>query len=209
MIELQYYLSNLPDCLIYGLLAMGIYISLRILDIPDLTTEGSFGFGAVVSVLVALNGHPVLAMFAGTAAGLAAGFITGVLQTKLKVHPVLAGIITMSGLYSINLVFYSFTEKGATTNLSYNKVTIFEKVKELIGIRGQFETSMVKAVVSLVIIVIVVSIVIWFFKTHLGLCIRATGDNPDMVRASSINVDRTKTIGLMLSNALIGLSGAT
>ena len=208
MIELQYYLSNLPDCLIYGLLAMGIYISLRILDIPDLTTEGSFGFGAVVSVLVALNGHPVLAMFAGTAAGLAAGFITGVLQTKLKVHPVLAGIITMSGLYSINLVFYSFTEKGATTNLSYNKVTIFEKVKELIGIRGQFETSMVKAVVSLVIIVIVVSIVIWFFKTHLGLCIRATGDNPDMVRASSINVDRTKTIGLMLSNDLIGLSGA-
>ena len=208
MIELQYYLSNLPDCLIYGLLAMGIYISLRILDIPDLTTEGSFGFGAVVSVLVALNGHPVLAMFAGTAAGLAAGFITGVLQTKLKVHPVLAGIITMSGLYSINLVFYSFTEKGATTNLSYNNVTIFEKVKELIGIRGQFETSMVKAVVSLVIIVIVVSIVIWFFKTHLGLCIRATGDNPDMVRASSINVDRTKTIGLMLSNALIGLSGA-
>lgn len=208
MIELQYYLSNLPDCLIYGLLAMGIYISLRILDIPDLTTEGSFGFGAVVSVLVALNGHPVLAMFAGTAAGLAAGFITGVLQTKLKVHPVLAGIITMSGLYSINLVFYSFTEKGATTNLSYNKVTIFEKVKELIGIRGQFETSMVKAVVSLVIIVSVVSIVIWFFKTHLGLCIRATGDNPDMVRASSINVDRTKTIGLMLSNALIGLSGA-
>lgn len=208
MIELQYYLSNLPDCLIYGLLAMGIYISLRILDIPDLTTEGSFGFGAVVSVLVALNGHPVLAMFAGTAAGLAAGFITGVLQTKLKVHPVLAGIITMSGLYSINLVFYSFTEKGATTNLSYNKVTIFEKVKELIGIRGQFETSMVKAVVSLVIIVIVVSIIIWFFKTHLGLCIRATGDNPDMVRASSINVDRTKTIGLMLSNALIGLSGA-
>lgn len=208
MIELQYYLSNLPDCLIYGLLAMGIYISLRILDIPDLTTEGSFGFGAVVSVLVAINGHPVLAMFAGTAAGLAAGFITGVLQTKLKVHPVLAGIITMSGLYSINLVFYSFTEKGATTNLSYNKVTIFEKVKELIGIRGQFETSMVKAVVSLGIIVIVVSIVIWFFKTHLGLCIRATGDNPDMVRASSINVDRTKTIGLMLSNALIGLSGA-
>lgn len=208
MIELQYYLSNLPDCLIYGLLAMGIYISLRILDIPDLTTEGSFGFGAVVSVLVAINGHPVLAMFAGTAAGLAAGFITGVLQTKLKVHPVLAGIITMSGLYSINLVFYSFTEEGATTNLSYNKVTIFEKVKELIGIRGQFETSMVKAVVSLVIIVIVVSIVIWFFKTHLGLCIRATGDNPDMVRASSINVDRTKTIGLMLSNALIGLSGA-
>ena len=104
MIELQYYLTNLPDCFIYGLLAMGIYISLRILDIPDLTTEGSFGFGAVISVLVSLNGHPALALLAGIVAGALAGFITGCLQTKLSVHPVLAGIITMSALYSINLV---------------------------------------------------------------------------------------------------------
>ena len=107
MIELQYYLTNLPDCFIYGLLAMGIYISLRILDIPDLTTEGSFGFGAVISVLVSLNGHPALALLAGIVAGALAGFITGCLQTKLSVHPVLAGIITMSALYSINLVCYS------------------------------------------------------------------------------------------------------
>lgn len=77
MIELQYYLSNLPDALIYGLLAMGIYISLRILDIPDLTTEGSFGFGAVISVLTALNGHPIFALFAGMLAGACAGIITG------------------------------------------------------------------------------------------------------------------------------------
>ena len=202
MIELQYYLSNVPDCLIYGLLAMGIYISLRILDIPDLTTEGSFGFGAVISVLVALAGHPILALFAGMIAGGFAGVITGFLQTKLKVHPVLAGIITMSGLYSINLVCYSLTEKGATTNLSYNKITVFEKIKQLLLIRGQFETSMVKTVVSLIIVIIVLLIVIWFFKTHIGLCIRATGDNPDMVRASSINVDRTKIIGLMLANGL-------
>ena len=208
MIELQYYLSNVPDCLIYGLLAMGIYISLRILDIPDLTTEGSFGFGAVISVLVALAGHPILALFAGMIAGGFAGVITGFLQTKLKVHPVLAGIITMSGLYSINLVCYSLTEKGATTNLSYNKITVFEKIKQFLLIRGQFETSMVKTVVSLIIVIIVLLIVIWFFKTHIGLCIRATGDNPDMVRASSINVDRTKIIGLMLANGLIGLSGA-
>lgn len=171
MIELQYYLSNVPDCLIYGLLAMGIYISLRILDIPDLTTEGSFGFGAVISVLVALAGHPILALFAGMIAGGFAGVITGFLQTKLKVHPVLAGIITMSGLYSINLVCYSLTEKGATTNLSYNKITVFEKIKQLLLIRGQFETSMVKTVVSLIIVIIVLLIVIWFFKTHIGLCI--------------------------------------
>ena len=143
MVELQYYLSNLPDGLIYGLLAMGIYISLRILDIPDLTTEGSFGFGVVVSVLTALKGHPILALFLGLAAGAVAGIITGLLQTKLGVHPVLAGIITMSGLYSINLVCYSLTDKGATTNLSYDKSTVFEKVKEFLGIRGQFETSVV------------------------------------------------------------------
>ena len=207
MIELQYYLSNLPDCFIYGLLAMGIYISLRILDIPDLTTEGSFGFGAVVSVLVSLQGHPMAALLSGILAGAFAGLVTGFLQTKLQVHPVLAGIITMSGLYSINLVCYSL-EKGATTNLSYNKLTIFEKVKELTGIRGQFETNMVKAVVSLIIVIVVLAVIIWFFKTHIGLCIRATGDNPDMVRASSINVDMTKMMGLMLANALIGLSGA-
>ena len=208
MVELQYYLTNVPEALIYGLLAMGIYISLRVLDIPDLTTEGSFGFGAVISVLISLNGHPVLAIFAGMVAGAVAGFITGALQTKLNVHPVLAGIITMSGLYSINLVCYSLTEKGQTTNLSYGKVTIFEKVKQLFGIRGMFDTTMVKAAVSLIIAVLVIVIVIWFFKTHLGLCIRATGDNPDMVRASSINVDRTKIIGLMIANGLIGLSGA-
>lgn len=208
MVELQYYLSNLPDGLIYGLLAIGIYISLRILDIPDLTTEGSFGFGAVASVLVALQGHPVLALFAGMAAGACAGIVTGFLQAKLKVHPVLAGIITMSGLYSINLVCYSLTDKGATTNLSYDKNTVFEKVKELLGIRGQFETSVVKAVVSLCVVILVLLIIIWFFKTHIGLCVRATGDNPDMVSASSINVDRTKIIGLLIANALIGLAGA-
>ncbi len=208
MIELQYYLSNLPDGLIYGLLAMGIYISLRILDTPDLTTEGSFGFGAVVSVLVSLQGHPVLALAAGILAGAAAGFLTGCLQTKLQVHPVLAGIITMSGLYSVNLVCYSLTDKGATTNLSYNKETLFDRIKQALGISGQFNTSMLKAAVSLVIVLLVLTLIIWFFKTHIGLCIRATGDNPDMVRASSINVDRTKTIGLMIANALIGLAGA-
>lgn len=208
MIELQYYLSNLPDGLIYGLVAMGIYISLRVLDIPDLTTEGSFGFGMVISVLVALSGHPILALFAGMLAGACAGSVTGFLQTKLKVHPVLAGIITMSGLYSINLVCYSLTEKGATTNLSYNKITIFEVVKEMFGLRGQFVTSVVKTIVSFGIAMLFILLMIWLFKTSIGLCIRATGNNPDMVKASSINVDRTKIIGLMVANALIGFAGA-
>lgn len=208
MIELQYYLSSLPDGLIYGFLAIGIYISLRILDTPDLTTEGSFGFGAVISALISLSGHPFFALAAGILAGALAGFLTGCMQTKLEVHPVLAGIITMSGLYSVNLVCYSLTEKGATTNLSYGKRTIFEMLKEFTGISGQFQTNMLKALVSLLFVFLVSGVIIWFFKTQIGLCIRATGDNPDMVRASSINVDRTKIIGLMLSNSLVGLSGA-
>ncbi len=208
MIELQYYITNIPDCLIYGLLAMGIYISLRILNIPDLTTEGSFGFGVVVSALTAISGHPFLALLAGIAAGAAAGLITGLLQTKLGVHEVLAGVITMSGLYSTNLVLFSMTEKGATTNLSYDKSTVFEMVKGILGIRGQFNTSIVKSIISLIIVAIVLILVIWFFKTQVGLHIRATGDNPDMVEASSINVDRMKILALMLANALIGLSGA-
>ena len=203
-----YYLSNLPDGLIYGLLAMGIYISLRILDIPDLTTEGSFGFGAVISVLISLQGHPLLGLFAGLAAGILAGAITGFLQTRLSVHPVLAGIITMSGLYSINLVCYSLTEKGATTNLSYNQTTIFDAIKAIFGIKGQFPTTLVKASVSLLIAILLIVMVALFFKTNLGLRIRATGDNPDMVRSSSINVDMTKIIALMLSNGLIGFAGA-
>jgi putative tryptophan/tyrosine transport system permease protein len=204
-----YYLSNLPDGLIYGLLAMGIYISLKILDIPDLTTEGSFGFGAVISILITLQTNPILGLLGGVVAGLIAGAITGLLQTKLDVHPVLAGIITMSGLYSINLVCYSLTDKGATTNLSYSQTTtVFESVKDMLGISGQFNTTLVKAVVSIIIVVILLLLMSLFFKTHLGLCIRATGDNPDMVRSSSINVDATKVIGLMIANALIGLAGA-
>ncbi|MCD8020783.1 MAG: ABC transporter permease [Clostridiales bacterium] len=208
MIELQYYLTNLPDCLIYGLLAMGIYISLRIMNIPDLTTEGSFGFGVVVSALTALAGHPLLALLAGFAAGAVAGLVTGLLQTKLEVHEVLAGIITMSGLCSINLVLYSLTEKGATTNLSYDKKTVFELVKSIWGISGQFNTSIVKTIVSFIIVVLALAIAIWFFKTQTGLRIRATGDNPAMVEASSIDVDKMKILALMLANALIGLSGA-
>ena len=201
MVELQYYLSNVPEALIYGLLAMGIYISLRILDIPDLTTEGSFGFGAVISVLVSLNGHPILAVFAGMAAGMIAGLITGALQTKLNVHPVLAGIITMSGLYSINLMV------RGSSNLNFNDNSAFTKFYKAVGISGA-DKKIAGLVIGAVICILVLILLIVFFRTHLGLCIRATGDNPDMVRASSINVDFSLIFGLALANGLIALSGA-
>ena len=155
------YLTALQEGLLYGLLALGVYISLRVLDIPDLTTEGSFGFGSALAAVLAAGGHTYLSLPIAFLGGMAAGLITGLLQTKLQVHPVLAGIITMSGLYSVNLIVL---------------------------------------VVTLLLIV--------FFKTHVGLCIRATGDNQDMVRASSINVDATLILGLCISNGLIGLAGA-
>ena len=101
---MQVYITAIEEGFLYGLLALGIYISLRILDIPDLTTEGSFGFGSAVAAIVASKGLSVTSFIAAFAAGVLAGIVTGLLQTKLKVHPVLAGIITMSGLYSINLM---------------------------------------------------------------------------------------------------------
>lgn len=195
------YLSALQEGLLYGLLALGVYISLRILDIPDLTTEGSFGFGSALAALVATGGHPYLSVFAAFFGGILAGLITGLLQTKLRVHPVLAGIITMSGLYSVNLI----VRDGP--NLSIGANSLFKNLYTAIHIVGD-SRKIAGAVISGIICIALTALLILFFKTHIGLCIRATGDNRDMVRASSINVDRTLIIGLCLSNGLIAVSGA-
>lgn len=195
------YLSALQEGLLYGLLALGVYISLRILDIPDLTTEGSFGFGSALAALIAAGGHPYLSVFAAFFGGILAGLITGLLQTKLRVHPVLAGIITMSGLYSVNLI----VRDGP--NLSIGANSLFKNLYTAIHIVGD-SRKIAGAVISGIICIALTALLILFFKTHIGLCIRATGDNRDMVRASSINVDRTLIIGLCLSNGLIAVSGA-
>lgn len=197
------YVTALQEGFLYGLLALGVFISLRILNIPDLTTEGSFGIGNAVAALMASQGHGTLSIVLALLFGAAAGLCTGLLQTKLKVHPVLAGIITMSGLYSVNLII-----RGGP-NLSVGAGSLFKKLYALMGNEAtRDEKKIVGALVAFAVAAVVVVLVILFFKTHLGMCIRATGDNPDMVRASSINVDRTKVIGLCLSNALVALSGA-
>lgn len=195
------YLTALQEGLLYGLLALGVYISLRILDIPDLTTEGSFGFGSALAALVASKGHSVLSILAAFAGGVLAGLITGLFQTKLHVHPVLAGIITMSGLYSVNLIV-----RGGP-NLSIGASNIFKNLYTALGITGD-SRKVAGAVISGILCLVIAVLIILFFKTHIGLCIRATGDNQDMVRASSINVDSTMIIGLCLSNGLIAVSGA-
>ena len=195
------YLTALQEGLLYGLLALGVYISLRVLDIPDLTTEGSFGFGSALAAVLAAGGHTYLSLPIAFLGGMAAGLITGLLQTKLQVHPVLAGIITMSGLYSVNLIV-----RGGP-NLSIGAANLFKQFYKALHLTGD-QRKVAGALLALVICLVVTLLLIVFFKTHVGLCIRATGDNQDMVRASSINVDATLILGLCISNGLIGLAGA-
>lgn len=198
---MQVYITAIEEGFLYGLLALGIYISLRILNIPDLTSEGSFGFGSAVAAIVTAQGFSFLSFAAAFLAGVLAGIVTGLLQTKMKVHPVLAGIITMSGLYSINLIV------RGSSNLNFNDNSVFTKFFDLIGVSGM-DKKIVGLVIGAVVCIAVTVIVIVFFRTHLGLCIRATGDNPDMVKASSVNVDFSLIFGLALANGLIALSGA-
>ena len=190
-------IGSLQLGLLYGILALGIYISFRILSIPDLTTEGSFAFGLSVSAAVTAAGHPLLAVFAALLAGALAGCLTGLLQTRFKIHPILSGIITMSGLYSINLAVL-----GGSPNLSLVRAaTLFKLIPFLSKNDAMTALPIVAALVFL-------TLVILFFHTHIGMCIRAVGDNEDMVRASSINVNACKVLSFSVSNALIALSGA-
>lgn len=183
--------------LLYTLLTLGLFISYRILDIPDLTVDGSFTLGAAVSVITAMKGSPELGILVAAVAGTLAGMVTAILQTKLKIQPILAGILTMTGLYSINIMIMS------KPNISLlGEETIFTKLDAMLG--GQ-NSGMIIGIMGVTIICILLGV---FLHTNVGLAIRATGDNEDMVRSSSINVDSMKIIGLALANALVALSGA-
>lgn len=184
--------------LIYSLLALGIFISFRILNIPDLTTDGSFPLGTAVSAIFAVNGHPFLGIPIAFLAGALAGTVTGLLNTKMKIPPILAGILTMTGLYSVNLRIM-----GNTSNLAINsKNNIFTYAENLVGRNAS------RVFIPLLFAALVICALTLFFKTQLGLSLRATGDNEDMVRSSSINSDFTKVFGIALSNGIIALSGA-
>lgn len=182
--------------LIYGLVAIGLFISYRILNLADLTTEGSFTLGAVVSVMFTFNGYPWLGILFAVLAGGAAGLVTAFLQTKLKIQSILAGILTMTALYSINL---RVMDGKASMNL-IDKATIFTPFRELFG---SYSKLVLLALVALAVIIMIV----WFMNTQIGIAVRATGDNENMVRSSSISVSFMKTTGLIIANAFIGLSG--
>ena len=181
--------------LLYAPVALALFLSYRILDIADLTTDGAFTLGAAVSVTVCIAGHPVLAVPAAMAAGAAAGFVTAFLQTKMGVPSILAGIITNTGLYTINLMAMGWTSTASLLRQD----TIF-RMFQATGIGGAWSEILLTVVAALLLVA--------FLGTRLGLSIRATGDNRDMVRASSINPNFTITVGLCIANALTAFSGA-
>ncbi|PWL44447.1 MAG: ABC transporter permease [Clostridiales bacterium] len=184
--------------LIFAIMSLGIFISFRILNIPDLTIDGTFTLGTSVSAIFAVNGHPVLGVILAMVAGGLAGCVTGFLQTKMKVQPILAGILTMTALYSVNL-----RVMGQKPNLSlFDKESIFSGLTQLMG--EQYANLMM---IALILIISLLAIY-FFLKTQLGMSLRATGDNEDMVRASSINSDAMKIMGLAIANAFVALAGA-
>lgn len=183
----------------YALVAMALFLSYRILDIADLTTDGCFVLGAAVSVTMAAAGHPILAIPAAMAAGACAGAVTAFLQTRMGVPSILAGIITNTGLYTVN-----FMAMGRKANVSLLRAeTMFTLLRGNGPANGWSELLL-----SAGIAILAGALLYLFLGTRLGLSIRATGDNRDMVRASSVDPSFTVTVGLCVANALTALSGA-
>ena len=183
----------------YALVALALFLSYRILDIADLTTDGCFVLGAAVSVSLTAAGHPILAIPAAMLAGACAGFVTAFLQTHLGVPSILAGIVTNTGLYTVNLM-----AMGWKANQSLlGSETIFTLLRAT-GFGGEWYELLLAAGITILAGVLLAL----FLGTRLGLSIRATGDNADMVRASSLNPAFTISVGLCLANALTALSGA-
>ncbi len=204
-------LSALGQGTIYAPMALGVFIAFRVLNTPDLTIDGSFVFGMTVCAMVAIAGHPVLALLAGAAAGMLAGLATGLLQTKLRINPILSGILTMTGLYTINYMVL-----GGQANLYLQRFVANESgVEAPVASRTVYRMFSVSdnpdlsgLALSALIVALCVTLLALFFKTRPGIAIRATGDNEEMVRSSSINADFTRTAGIVIANGLVALSGA-
>ena len=198
MISSAIVFSALELGFIYALVALALFLSFRVLNIADMTTDGAFTLGCAVSATFAVAGHPLLGIPAAMLAGACAGAVTAFLQTKLNIPSILAGIITNTGLYTVNLAVMGFS-----SNVNMMRAdTLFSLLQPILG--KTFGKIIPVALISL-LAGLLLSL---FLKTRIGLSIRATGDNPDMVRASSINTGFTITVGLCISNSLTALSGA-
>ena len=187
--------------LISSLTVLALFLSYSMLNVCDLSTDGCFTLGAAVGAVVAISGHPYLAIPAAMLSGVASGFITAILQTKMGVDSLLAGIIVNTALYSINIAVM-----GNKSLLNMNKTeTVFTKAKDLL--EGTFLAEQYRIIVALLAVALVVAFLALFLRTRLGLAIRATGNNPSMVRSASINTAVTTTIGLCIAGSFTALSG--
>lgn len=187
--------------LICSLTVLALFLSYNMLNVCDLSTDGCFTLGAAVGAAVAISGHPWLSLPAAMAAGVCSGYVTAFLQTRAGINSLLAGIIVNTGLYSINIAVM-----GGASLLNMNKTeTVFTIMKAALA--GSVFEKQYKLVIGLIAAGAVVLILSFFLKTRLGLAIRATGNNPDMVRSSSINPVFTTTVGLCIANAFTALSG--
>lgn len=187
--------------LIWGIMAIGVYITFRILDIADLTVDGTLCTGGAVCIMMMLSGHNVvISMIVATIAGMIAGLITAVFHTFMGIPAILAGILTQLALYSINLKIMT----KANQAINVDKYDLLISLRYVKGVPFWQNTIFIVAV----FIVVLVAVLYWFFGREIGCALRATGCNPNMARAQGINTDLNKVIGLMLSNGLVGLSGA-
>lgn len=187
---------------LWGMMVLGVYITFRLLDIADLTVDGSFALGGCVcaTLILGYNVDPVVALLAAFLAGAAAGAVTGILHTVLEIPAILAGILTQISLWSVNLRIM-----GGKSNLPLLKTTTL-----ISGVSDTFNITQAQASIlaGLMLAVLIIAVLYWFFGTELGSALRATGNNEDMIRALGVNTNKMKLFGLMLSNALVSFSGA-
>ena len=202
--EISSLLAAIPGAIsqgiLWGVMALGVYTTYRILNISDLTVDGSFATGGCVAAVCLVNGiNPVVSLLIAMIAGMLAGMITGFLHTKCEIPAILAGILTQLGLYSINLRIMG------RSNMPLLKVnTLFSQVHDLIPLPSQY----VAIIIGVILVMIIVGLMYWFFGTEIGCAIRATGNNEKMVSSLGVGTNTTKMIGFMMANGLIALSGA-
>ena len=184
---------------LWGIMCLGLYITYKVLDFADLTVDGSFALGgAVNAALIVLDCNPLVALFISFIAGGISGIVTGLLNTKLKIPGILAGILTMIALYSINIRIM-----GRANISLLGETTLMTQISSLINT----STTTTSFIIGTIFSVIIIFVMYWFFGTEIGSAIRATGNNEKMVRAQGVNTDNMKILGLMLGNALVALSG--
>lgn len=192
-------LAALPGCaaqgLIWGIMALGVFVTFRLLDFADLTVDGSFATGGAVTIVLTLAGVPVwAALLVAVAAGLLAGFVTGLLHTKLGIPPILSGILVQIALYSINLHIMGMSANKA---INVNNYTLLISARNIV----------LAIIVVAVVVAVLIGLLYWFFGTEIGSAIRATGCNPSMSKANGININTMKVLALAISNGIVCLSG--